>query len=152
MRVATLLSAGNAHRAEDLVQNVLLRMYLSWPRIRSDTRDAYARKMLVNADLDERRRRHARVEVTHAEVPDVVIEDAEPIDTEAAVFRALAQLPPGMRAAVVLRHVADVSVAETADALGCSEGTVKSQTARGLAQLRTALNGNATVEKGHGHD
>ncbi|HKE68806.1 MAG TPA: SigE family RNA polymerase sigma factor [Nocardioidaceae bacterium] len=153
LRVATLLSAGNAHRAEDLVQNVLLRMYVSWPRIRSDTRDAYARKMLVNADLDERRRRHARVEVAYAEVPDdVMVEDAEPTDTEAAVFRALAELPPRMRAAVVLRHVADVSVAETADALGCSEGTVKSQTARGLAQLRTALNGNATVERGHRHD
>ena len=55
MRTATLLSSGNRHRAEDLVQTVLLRMYLSWPRIRDDTRDAYARKMVVNAHLDDRR-------------------------------------------------------------------------------------------------
>jgi len=82
-------------------------------------------------------------------VPDVSVEDAEPTDTDAAVFRALAELPPRMRAAVILRHVHDISVAETADALGCSEGTVKSQTARGLAQLRAALNGNASVVEGH---
>lgn len=139
LRTATLLSSGNAHRAEDLVQSVLLRMYLAWPRIREGTRDAYARRMLVNAHLDERRRPHNRRERVHAEVPDVGVEDPEPTDVETAVFRALAQLPPRMRAAVILRHLHDVSVAETADALGCSEGTVKSQTARGLAQLRAAL-------------
>jgi RNA polymerase sigma-70 factor (sigma-E family) len=153
LRMATLLSYGNPHRAEDLVQTVLLRLYLSWTKVRSDTRDAYVHKMLVNAHLDERRRRHVRHEVPHAEVPDVEsVEDAEPLDIEATVFRALAQLPPRMRAAVILRYVYDVSVADTADALGCSEGTVKSQTARGLAQMRAALNGIAIVEKGHGHE
>ena len=139
LRTATLLASGNASQAEDLVQTVMLRMYVSWPRIRSDTRDAYARKMLVNAHLDERRRPYARHEQNHAEVPEVAVEAAPPSDTEAAVFRALAELPPRMRAAVILRHLHDASVAETADALGCSEGTVKSQTARGLAQLRAAL-------------
>ncbi|MPZ60120.1 MAG: SigE family RNA polymerase sigma factor [Propionibacteriales bacterium] len=139
LRTATLLASGDSHRAEDLVQTVLLRMYVAWPRIRHETRDAYARRTLVNAHLDERRRPHLRHERTHAELPDVVVEDAAPTDTETAVFRALAELPPRMRAAVVLRHLYDVSVSDTADALGCSEGTVKSQTARGLAQLRAAL-------------
>jgi RNA polymerase sigma-70 factor (sigma-E family) len=146
LRAATLLSFGNAFRAEDLVQTVLMRMYLSWARIRPDTRDSYAYKVLVNAHLDERRRRYASHEVTSAEVPDTVADDPEPIDTEAAVFRALAELPPGMRAAVILRHVLDMSVADCANALGCSQGTVKSQTARGLAQLRSALSGSAAVE------
>lgn len=152
LRTAVLLSSGNAHRAEDLVQNVLLRMYLSWPRIREGTRDAYARRMLVNAHLDEHRRPHNRRERVHAEVPDVAVEDREPTDIETAVFRALAQLPPRMRAAVILRHLHDISVAETADALGCSEGTVKSQTARGLAQLRAALDGTANVVKETTHE
>ena len=139
LRTATLLAAGNAHQAEDLVQTVLLRMFVSWPRIRSETRDAYARKMLVNAHLDERRRPYARHEQNSAEVPDVAAPTPAPSDTEAAVFGALAELPPRMRAAVILRHLHDASVAETADVLGCSEGTVKSQTARGLAQLRARL-------------
>ena len=141
LRTATLLASGNAHQAEDLVQTVLLRMYVSWPRIRSATRDAYARKMLVNALLDERRRPYARHEQNHAEIPDVAAEAVAPSDVEAAVFSALAELPPRMRAAVILRHLHDASVADTADALGCSEGTVKSQTARGLAQLRANLAG-----------
>jgi RNA polymerase sigma-70 factor (sigma-E family) len=139
LRTATLLASGNAHEAEDLVQTVLMRMYVSWPRIRSDTRDAYARKMLVNAHIDERRRPYARHEQNHAQVPDVAVEASPTLDAEAAVFRALAELPPRMRAAVILRHLHEASVAETAVALGCSEGTVKSQTARGLAQLRAAL-------------
>lgn len=139
VRTATLLAAGDAHEAEDLVQTVLLRMYLSWRRIRSETRDAYARRMLVNALLDERRRPHARHERNEAEVPDIAVDAAEPSDVETAVFRALAGLPPGMRAAVILRHLHDASVSETAQALGCSEGTVKSQTARGLEHLRASL-------------
>lgn len=139
LRTATLLCSGDAHQAEDLVQTALLRMYLAWPKIRADSRDAYARRVLVNAHLDERRRPSFRHERTHADLPDVVAEDALPSGTEQTVFRALADLPQRMRAAIVLRHLHDVSVAETASVLGCSEGTVKSQTARGLAQLRAAL-------------
>lgn len=138
LRTATLLCAGNSHQAEDLVQTVLLRMYLSWHRIRGETRQAYARKALVNAHLDEKRRPYRRNERSHAEIPDVRADD-QPADTDADVFQALAGLPPRMRAAVVLRYLHDASVAETADALGCSEGNVKSQTARGLAHLRSAL-------------
>jgi len=141
LRTATLLAAGDAHEAEDLVQTVLLRMYVGWHRIRAETRDAYARRMLVNAHLDERRRPYARHERNQAEVPEVALEHAAPSDLEAAVFHALAGLPPRMRAAVILRHLHDASVAETAEAFGCSEGTVKSQTARGLAHLRAALAG-----------
>jgi len=139
LRTATLLASGNAHEAEDLVQTVLLRMYLAWPRIRPETRDAYARRMLINAFVDERRRPQARNERNEAEVPDTAVETEPPSDMDAAVFSALAELPPRMRAAVVLRHLNDASVAETAEALGCSEGTVKSQTARGLDHLRERL-------------
>jgi RNA polymerase sigma-70 factor (sigma-E family) len=139
LRTATLLSSGDPHQAEDLVQTVLLRMYLSWPRIRPESRDAYVHRMLVNAHLDEHRRPYARKEQNLADVPEVALEPAAPSDADALVFRALGELPAGMRAAVVLRHVLDVSVADAAEALGCSEGNVKSQTARGLAQLRAAL-------------
>jgi RNA polymerase sigma factor (sigma-70 family) len=72
-------------------------------------------------------------------MPEKPYEDVPATDPGAAVFAALAGLPPRMRAAVVLRHLSQLSISETADALGCSEGTVKSQTARGLAQLRASL-------------
>jgi RNA polymerase sigma factor (sigma-70 family) len=116
-----------------------MRLYVAWPRVRSETIDAYTRKSMLNALIDNRRRPFARFERTRPELPDVAIEDPLPTDTEAAVFHALASLPPRMRAAVVLRHLLELSVAEAADALNCSEGTVKSQTARGLDQLRAAL-------------
>ena len=139
LRTATLLAAGDSHRAEDLVQTILVRIYVAWPQIRDDTRDAYARKALINAYFDERRRPFFRKELPRAESPDVALDEAQTSGTGAAVFQALAQLPPRMRAAVILRHVHDVGVAETAEILRCKEGTVKSQTARGLAQLRELL-------------
>lgn len=141
VRTATLLTAGDAHLAEDLVQLTLTRVYLAWPRIRrTDGPDAYARRVLVNAAIDERRRPFRRRESSHAEVPDTSIELPEGPEL-GPLHAALAGLPPGMRAAVVLRHVHELSVTETADALGCSEGTVKSQTARGLDRLRESLAG-----------
>jgi RNA polymerase sigma-70 factor (sigma-E family) len=139
VRTATFLASGDRFAAEDLVQTALMRLYVAWPRVRAETLDAYARKALLNAMIDDRRRAFARHERAHAQVPDIAISDEPRTDTETAVFVALAALPPRMRAAVVLRHLCELSVAETADALGCSEGTVKSQTARALTQLRAAL-------------
>jgi RNA polymerase sigma-70 factor (sigma-E family) len=139
VRTATFLASGDRFTAEDLVQTALMRLYVAWPRDRPETVDAYARKALLNALIDIRRRPFSRLERAHAQVPEVVVEDVAPTDTEAAVFRALGDLPPRMRAAVVLRHLLELSVAETANALNCSEGTVKSQTARALTQLRAAL-------------
>jgi RNA polymerase sigma-70 factor (sigma-E family) len=141
VRTATFLASGDRFAAEDLVQTALMRLYVAWPRVRPETVDAYTRKAMLNALIDDRRRAFSRHERAHAHVPDLAVAD-EPdphTETETAVFTALAALPPRMRAAVVLRHLVELNVAETADALGCSEGTVKSQTARGLAALRTAL-------------
>ena len=140
VRTATFLAAGDHHAAEDLVQTALMRMYVAWPRVRPETVDAYARKALVNALIDSRRRGFARHEHSHAVLPEVVAPDpSASVDTEDTVFAALAALPARMRAAVILRHLCELSVSETAEALGCSEGTVKSQTSRALDQLRESL-------------
>jgi RNA polymerase sigma-70 factor (sigma-E family) len=140
VRTATLLTAGDAHLAEDLVQTTLTKLFLAWPRIRKvDGPDAYARRTLVNALIDERRRPFWRRERAHAEVPDPTSAGHQGGPEFDELQAALAELPPGMRAAVVFRHVYELTVAETADALNCSEGNVKSQTARGLDRLRVAL-------------
>lgn len=132
-----LLTAGDAHLAEDLVQTALTRVYLAWGKVRGD-RSAYARKVLVNCFIDHRRKPSVRREATTGEMPDGPAPDGpEALDPE--LVRALADLPPRMRAAVVLRHVHDLSIEDTAELLGCSTGNVKSQTARGLDKLRAAL-------------
>jgi RNA polymerase sigma-70 factor (sigma-E family) len=140
LRTATLLTSGDTHLAEDLVQVALTRLYLAWPRARGLDTDAYARRIVVNALVDEKRRPFSRRERLRDQPPDQTVTDRHHrIDADPALLDALAALPPGMRAAVVLRHVEGYSVEETADALGCSVGTVKSQTARGLDKLRDRL-------------
>jgi RNA polymerase sigma-70 factor (sigma-E family) len=140
VRTATFLACGDHHAAEDLVQTALMRMYVAWPRVRPETVDAYARKALVNALIDTRRRGFARHEFARSELPDVPApEPPASTDADSNVFAALAALPARMRAAVILRHLCELSVSETAEALGCSEGTVKSQTSRALDQLRENL-------------
>ncbi|MDQ1713471.1 MAG: hypothetical protein QOE45_2921 [Frankiaceae bacterium] len=140
VRTATLLTAGDRHLAEDLVQVSLTRLYVAWPRIRAtEGPDAYAYRILVNAFTDETRRPWWRRERAHAELPDTTAAETLTAEDRDAVRSALAALPPRMRAAVVLRHWLEYDVAETATALGCSQGTVKSQTARGLDRLRELL-------------
>jgi RNA polymerase sigma-70 factor (sigma-E family) len=139
VRFATMLCAGDAHRAEDAVQTALTRVYLAWPRIGAVTRDAYVRRAVVNAVIDEGRRVVRRAEVSMAQPPERVTADGPDIDDASDVLNALAALPPRMRAAVILRYVDGLNVAEAAYALRCSEGTVKSQSARALQKLRCAL-------------
>lgn len=135
-RTAHLL-CGDWHRAEDLVQSVCVRLYAVWPRLKArDAVDGYVRKMLVRAYLNDRRRPWRR-EQSAAELPEVATSDsASGVDTRMVLLDALATLPPKQRAAVVLRYWEDYSLEDTAAALGCSVGTVKSQSSRALASLR----------------
>jgi RNA polymerase sigma-70 factor (sigma-E family) len=135
VRVATLLVSGDVAKAEDVVQSALTSMYVSWSRVRPETIDAYARRCVVNAAIDEHRRLFRRREQSFAEPPEVAAIDATSGDND-RVLAMLRTLPASMRAAVVLRYVEGLSVAETADAMRCSEGNVKSQAARGLQHLR----------------
>lgn len=138
VRVAALLVSGDMAKAEDVVQTALTNLYLAWPRVRTDTVAAYARRCVVNAATDDRRSLFRRREQVSAQLPDLAAADPQRGDATATVA-LLASLPAGMRAAVVLRYVEGLSVAETADAMGCSEGNVKSQSARGLERLRAAI-------------
>lgn len=131
-RIAYALS-GDWQQAEDLTQAAFLRLYRNWPRIDAGTIDAYARKTLTNLYLDSHRRWR---ETPRGELPDA----GRPGHEEAVVrqhdlHRALRELPPRMRAVVVLRYLEDLSVAEVAAALGIAEGTVKSHTHHALAVL-----------------
>jgi RNA polymerase sigma-70 factor (sigma-E family) len=136
---ARLLTGGHRAEAEDLLQGAYERAYRRWGRIsrRADP-ERYVRQILVNASIDRWRRLRR-----HPETP-LAATGADPgaADTAAAVadrdllLRGLAALPPRQRAVLVLRYFEDLSEAQTALMLGCSVGTVKSQTARGLARLR----------------
>ncbi|TDB81995.1 sigma-70 family RNA polymerase sigma factor [Micromonospora sp. KC721] len=138
VRVATLLVSGDLAKAEDVVQTALTRIYLAWSRVRPDTVDAYARRCVVNAATDERRSLFRRREQVRAQLPDVAAVEA-PGGDETTMLALLATLPTSMRTAVVLRYVEGLSVAETAAAMRCSEGNVKSQSARGLERLRAVF-------------
>jgi RNA polymerase sigma-70 factor (sigma-E family) len=149
VRTATVLAAGDPHQAEDLVQTALTRLYVAWHRVDRDRGpEHYARRILVNALVDEQRRPWRRRETSRAELPDTVVAHDGTAEDGDAVRRALAELAPRMRAAVVLRHWLGYDVAECAQLLDCSEGTVKSQTARGLDRLRALLSDELTVSTG----
>ena len=133
------LMCGDAHHAEDVVQIALLKLYVAWHRVeRAENRDAYARRVLVRCVIDEKRRGWRRERVVAA-VPESGAHEGPDVGERDAALQALAQLAPRQRATLVLRFWEDLSVEQTADLLGCSVGTVRSQTARGLATLRAIL-------------
>lgn len=150
LRSACLLTAGDTHMAEDLVQTALARLYVAWPRVRrSGTQFAYVWRIIVNAHVDEIRKASRRRERQMASVPDVLAPDSFQLGLDGSdVHAALAELPPGMRAALVLRYWLDLSIEQTAELLNCSAGTVKSQTAKGSARLRELL-ADAHPERSH---
>jgi RNA polymerase sigma-70 factor (sigma-E family) len=139
-RAAHLL-CGDPHRADDLVQATLLSLYLHWKRAAAaENLDAYVHRIMVRRLVDERRRSWSRV-LLAGEPPEQSVPVDDSADERDAMLRALRRLPRRQRAAIVLRYYADLSVEATAQALGCSVGTVKSQCSRGLASLREALAG-----------
>jgi DNA-directed RNA polymerase specialized sigma24 family protein len=95
LRTATFLVSGDRFAAEDLVQTALIGLYVAWPRVRAETVDAYTRKSMLNALIDHRRRPFVRHERSWSRVPDLPFEDVPATDPGAAVFAALAALPPG---------------------------------------------------------
>lgn len=137
-RTAVLLVREHA-LAEDLVQTALARTYSHWHRIRdTGAAQAYARRAMVNATTSMFRRRSFRSERPTGQMPEPPAREPDPAE-RLDVLAALAQLPPRQRAVVVLRFYEDLSVAETAQALGISDGTVKSQTSDALRRLRSLL-------------
>jgi RNA polymerase sigma-70 factor (sigma-E family) len=136
-RRTAFLLCGDWHQADDLVSIALVKLLRHWRRVAvMEQPDAYMRRVLLRAWLDERRRPWRREHPT-SQVPD----RAFPADRDSRVdiVAHLAELPPRRRAVLVLRYFCDLSVEQTAAALGCTEGTVKSQAARALDTLRARL-------------
>lgn len=137
MRGTAFLLCGDWHRAEDLVQTTFVKLYRAWYRIGGhQTLDAYTRQILVRTFLDETRRGFFHRERPTAEQTERFEPVAGSVEDRLVLLRALAEVAPRQRAALVLRFWEDMSVEDTAKALRCSAGTVKSQTARGLEALR----------------
>ncbi len=150
-RTAYLL-LGDAGLAEDLVQTALAKTYAAWPSVRDvQAAPGFARTTLLNTASSWFRKRSWRNEVPTSTLPEG--HHHADFSDRPAVLDALSQLPPRQRAVVVLRYYEDLSVAETAHALGVSDGTVKSQTSKALDTLRGLL-GDAVIPltTGANHD
>ncbi|MFD6324498.1 SigE family RNA polymerase sigma factor [Streptomyces sp. NPDC058442] len=139
-RSACLLTAGDTHLAEDLVQETLGRVYTRWGRVsRADNPAGYAQTVLTRAFLAHRRRRSS-TERSTAAFPDLPGTDADP-SLRLTLLDALARLPAKDRAVIVLRYWEDRSVQETAKAMNVSSAAVRTRSVRALARLRELLGG-----------
>ena len=135
LRTAVLLT-GDRPAAEDLVQEVYERVYVRWRWI-NGVPEAYARKTLANLVANRWRSRGRKPEVALADQHDRPTPDgSEGFVVRDQLLTALQELPPRQRAVIVLRYYEDLTEVQTAEALGCSVGTVKSQTSRALGKLR----------------
>lgn len=145
VRRTAYLICGDWHRADDLAQTAFVALHRRWRKVRDrEALDAYVRRTLVRAAIDESRRpwrREHAVEVLPESPAGGAVGDAvgDAVATRSALVEGLQQVPPRQRAVLVLRFLEGQSVADVAATLKCTEGTVKSQTARGLDTLRAAL-------------
>jgi RNA polymerase sigma-70 factor (sigma-E family) len=135
LRTAFLLT-GDRGKAEDLVQTALGRTWPKWASIQAEPREAYVRKVMLNTYIAWWRRRWNAEDPTE-QIPEATTREHDPA-MSLDLLTALAGLPKGQRAVIVLRYFEDLTEARTAEVLGCSVGTVKSQGARALAALRTS--------------
>jgi RNA polymerase sigma-70 factor (sigma-E family) len=145
LRLAVLLAGDRGH-AEDLVQTALLTTYRHWRRIsRADSPSAYVRRVLVTTHTSWRRRLSTTEQVMER-LPDRAADPSDGPDEE--LRAALRELPPRMRAAVVLRFFEDLTEQQTAAVMGCSPSTVNTQVTRALARLRATLGGPLAARPG----
>ncbi|WP_189156059.1 SigE family RNA polymerase sigma factor [Lentzea pudingi] len=139
MRFTAYLLCGNWHEAEDVMQSAFMKLYQAGPKLADRSGiEAYLRQVVVRTFLAERRRlRWRREELTDA--PPEEVFDTPGAEDGLVVWEALSTLPARQRAVLVLRYWNDMSVEDVAAALGCSTGTVKSQSSKGLLTLRGKL-------------
>jgi RNA polymerase sigma-70 factor (sigma-E family) len=143
LHLARLLTGGDRHRAEDLLQEALVKLWFAWPKVADQAPEAYVRKILARAAARSARRRWWGEQPT--DPLDRLPDPPEPADETAAVDERtrlealLAQLPARQRAAVVLRYYQDLPERQVAEALGCPVGTARSLTARGVGRLRRLM-------------
>ena len=138
LRLAVLVS-NDHHRAEDLVQEALTQVALRWRTLRDGYPDAYARQVIVRGNISWWRRHRREVVTDHRDQmasASGTTDDEDRADRRLALARALAELTDKQRAVLVLRFYEDLSERETAQTLGVSVGTVKSQTHHALSRLR----------------
>ncbi|MFI5757957.1 SigE family RNA polymerase sigma factor [Streptomyces sp. NPDC051569] len=148
-RSACLLTSGDTHLAEDLVQETLGRMYAVWGRVsRIDNPAGYAHTVLVRTFLTHQRRRSA-TERPVGELPESAQYSGGDPALRIALLAALGQLAPKDRAVVVLRYWEDRSVEETAGAMNVSSAAVRTRSVRALAKLREHMGGRFAEFAGH---
>jgi RNA polymerase sigma-70 factor (sigma-E family) len=142
LRRSAYLLCGDWHLAEDIVQSAFVKIFRVWRRVRKvDNQLGYARQVVYRCFLDQYRKEKKQLPtVPIAGLADqAVAESGGDASFDGMVLEALAALPPRARAVIVLRFWEDMSVEQTASVLGVTEGTVKSQTSRAVAQLRDRL-------------
>jgi RNA polymerase sigma-70 factor (sigma-E family) len=142
VRRTAYLMCGDWHRADDLAQTAFVALHRKWNKIRDrEALDAYVRRTVVRAVIDESRRPWRRERFTD-QLPDrpaATGEIGDAVATRHVLLDGLRKVPPRQRAVLVLRFLEGLDVAAAAKVLKCTEGTVKSQTARGLETLRAEL-------------
>jgi len=138
LRRLALVLCQDRHRADDLAQAAAIKAYTHWARAaRADNTDAYVNAILVREFLHERRSAWSRL-VSLTDAPEAAASQGDH-DSSLDLQAAVGTLPPRQRAVLVLRFYCDLNIYQTAEALGCTPGTVKSQTAKALDSLRRAM-------------
>ena len=139
VRLAYALT-GDAGHAEDVAQAAFARAYAAWRRVRqAGDPDAYVRRIVINENRKRFRKHRVPEDLhgdLHGDLTGPLAGQQQGPEERQALLDALGRLGPRQRAVIVLRYWLDLSEAETAAALNCSVGTVKSQASRGLATLR----------------
>jgi RNA polymerase sigma-70 factor (sigma-E family) len=150
LNAAAYLMVGDVGLAQDLVQEALIRTYVAWSRLRDPANaEAYTRKAITTIAIDWSRRKGRSAERPSDHTPETVTPGhAEGIDQQTWLWQCLLQLPIRQRAAIVLRYYEDLTEEQTAAAMGCAVGTVKSTVSAGMTKLRQLVDPSRLPQSG----